>query len=431
MKPNEQLKKIGTFLLRSARHNLPFKLVAVVIAIVLWAGLILQDPSITREKTFSRVPVAIAGEETMKQNGFIVTSDLHTLLTHVELKADIPQGLYANATESNFNVRLDLSRIRQTGKQTLRIQTSNSSAYGVVSSISPSEIEVEVEDYITRYRVPVVARTTGKAPDGYYAAAPSVEPSAVSVSGPRSLVERVARAEAVVDQSQLPEMEGINRNAVPFRLMDLSGKAIESDLLQITSESVLVDSVVVQLSVSSMKLFPLSTAGIVTGTPAPGYEVKSIILEPSSIRAAGNQEDLELLNTLFSDSTVSVEGATESMTEHIRIRKPSELAFLSTDTVAVSIEIGPVITTRTFTDVKINLVGVERGYSAVLNRYNANLTVEGEQLAVSQMKASAVSLTADAAGLDEGVYDIALNAESEIGTAKAVPESVQLTLTKK
>lgn len=42
-------------------HNWPTKLLALLLAIILWGGLITQDPTLTREKHFSSVSVSVSG----------------------------------------------------------------------------------------------------------------------------------------------------------------------------------------------------------------------------------------------------------------------------------------------------------------------------------------------------------------------------------
>ena len=108
-------------------------------------------------------------------------------------------------------MRIDLSRIRETGVQQVKVQSTSSSTWGSVTEIYPETVEIEVEEYITRYRIPVSIVTTGEAPAGYYAATPSLDPPLVAVSGPRSLVEKIARAEATLELNTLPAREGLVR----------------------------------------------------------------------------------------------------------------------------------------------------------------------------------------------------------------------------
>ena len=56
-------------------HNGWLKIIAVVISLVLWAGLISQDETVTRDKSFQHVNVSVTGTELMKSNGYIVVSD--------------------------------------------------------------------------------------------------------------------------------------------------------------------------------------------------------------------------------------------------------------------------------------------------------------------------------------------------------------------
>jgi hypothetical protein len=47
-------------------------------------------------------------------------------------------------------------------------------------------------------------------------------------------------------------------------------------MLQVTSESVLLDSVIVEQMVYTKRTVEMSQLGLVTGTPAEGYEIKGV-----------------------------------------------------------------------------------------------------------------------------------------------------------
>lgn len=429
-------KQLAKAALRMLLNNWGFKLLALLLAVGLWAGLITQDPSLTREKVFSDVTINVTGNDTIKRNGLIVVSDLSSLLQNATLRVDVPQMQYQNAQSGYYNARIDLSRITQTGVQEVRVLTTNSTAYGSVSEISPATLEIEVEEYITRYRIPVTVDTVGTVPDGYYATNPSLDPPLVAVSGPRSLVDRVVRAEAVLDLSTLPTREGLVRSAIPFRLLDEQGNAVESSLLEVTSESVLMDSVVVEQTLYSIRTMPLSDVGLITGTPANGYEIKSIAITPEQVTAAGRESNLAVLDTLYPDSSVSVEGASQSFNQQVKVRKPSELVYLSSDSITVAVEIGPVIRERTFEDVRVTVDGVENGLKADLSVKNADVTITGAQLWVEALKANALSLVCDASGLAEGTYQLPVicqvaGSDGQTFSVEVVPETIAVTISSK
>ena len=57
--------KVARYVWHILKHNLGWKLLALFLAVALWAGLITQDPTLTREKTFSDVQVNITGSDTL------------------------------------------------------------------------------------------------------------------------------------------------------------------------------------------------------------------------------------------------------------------------------------------------------------------------------------------------------------------------------
>ena len=93
-KKNNRMSAFLKLMLRGLRHlflhNGWLKLLAVIIAVILWAGLISQDESVTREKTFQNVTITVTGADTIKRNGFIVTSDIDELLASVSVTAAVP-----------------------------------------------------------------------------------------------------------------------------------------------------------------------------------------------------------------------------------------------------------------------------------------------------------------------------------------------------
>ena len=132
-------------------HNWQWKLLSLFLAVCLWSGLITQDESLTREKIFNDVSINVTNADTLRRNGFIIVSGLDDLPA-VRIRVDVPQKNYNTVTASNYNLRIDLSRIRETGEQTLQVLSSSSSNYGTVTDISVESVAVQVDEYITRSR---------------------------------------------------------------------------------------------------------------------------------------------------------------------------------------------------------------------------------------------------------------------------------------
>ena len=341
----ETEKRFGTVLADAVRHvlmhNMWMKVLAVLISIILWAGLISQDESLTRDKTFNNVNVSVSGTDTMHRNGYIVVSNMEEMLKNVSLTAAVPQKEYETVEASAYNLRVDLSRINGIGKQELKILSSNSSIYGRVLSTTPSSLQVEVEDYISRQRIPVSV-SVGTVPDEWYLSTPSVDPTVITVAGPKSVVETISRARAYLDTSTIEWEEGPIYTSGGFELYNRAGEPVSNSLMQVTSDSVIIDSVLVDANILPTRTFTAADLIKTAGKVKSGYEIKEIRISPETVKIAAPQDVLEQMTEIALDSrTVNVKNLTETTTFRLKVQKPSEDAFLYNDTVTVTVEIGP------------------------------------------------------------------------------------------
>ena len=321
-------------------HNGWLKLIAVLISIGLWAGLVSQDESITRDKVFQNVTVNLTGYESMLNNGYIVVSDLQELLKDVNFTAAVPQKQYENAEASAYNVRMDFGRISGTGEQEVKLLSSNSSTYGKVVSINPSSITVMVEDFVVRQRIPVSVTVNGEVPDGWYMSTPSVDPALVAVSGPRSLVTTISRARAFIDTADIDWGEGTDVVSADIKLYNRAGEEVNSPLLGITSASLTIDSVLVEYSMLPTRTFTTYDLVNRSGDPAEGYEISEVKVSPESITVAAREEVLNQLEELPMERNVNVKNLSETTVFQLKVQKPSDDSILSNDTVTVTVVIG-------------------------------------------------------------------------------------------
>ena len=315
-----------------------------MVAVCLWSGLITQDDTLTREKIFTDVVINVTNADTLRRNGFIIVSGLDNLPT-VRIRADVPQKNYNTVSASNYNLRVDLSRVREPGEQTLQVLSSSSSNYGSVTDISVESVTVQVDEYITRSRIPVRLNTTGSIPAGFYAGEAQVDPAYVVVSGPKSLIENVVRCVADYDLSMLSSQSGTERTAVPFRLVDGNGEDMDSALIDVTSQSVSLDSIIVSQTLYTKKTLVINTSDLTVGTPAEGYVIRRVSAEPATLLAAGKDLYIESLGELhlaeFTDQQIDVSGMSTSVTRNISLLKPSDIVHFSSDSVIVTVEISP------------------------------------------------------------------------------------------
>lgn len=417
----------------SISNNLQWKLLALVLAVGLWVGLITQDATLTRERIFTNVPLSFTNSDTLRRNGFIVIQGLEEENATVKLKVDVPQKEYNNVAYSNYNPRLDLSKITEAGEQTVKVSTTSSSAYGAVTDVSPDAITVVVDAYITNYRIPVQVQTAGNYPDGFYGTTPTVDISYAAVSGPESIVSQIARILLVYDVSSLSAQEGAIQTALALHYMDAANNELDSTLIESTSGGVLLRSIVVQQSLYPIKNISLNQTQLITGTPKTGYEVKSVTVSPSVIIAAGDTTTLTTLQTLFLDEAVDVTDHDATFTAEVKITRPENIVYLNTDTVMMIVEIGPVYTTQVFEGIPLTIDNLPEAMTAATETAKVTVSVTGPQLSVETLRSSKLSAYVSAEGLTSGTFDLPVRLtinvdDADVFTYTIAPQSVAVTL---
>lgn len=346
----DRMKSIGLQLWKMIKHvlfhNGWVKLLAVVISLMLWAGLISQDDSLTRDKTWQNVNVTVSGTDTMKRNGYIVVSNLDELLSGINVTAAVPQKVFDLAEPSFYNVRVDLSRINGTGKQELKILSTSSSTYGKVTNTVPSAVNVEVEEYFVRQRIPVSVTMLGDEYQSgwyrnWYMPSPSVDPMLIALNGPRSLVQTILRAKVLLDPDTIEWKEGVMQTTGEIKLYNRAGEEVSSPLLSITTESLSIDTALIDGNILPTQAYNTKDMFEINGQPQIGYRVSSVKFSPETVRVAARSEVLEQLDELTADGNISIKGLKETKNFQVKIQKPSEDAVLSNETVTVTVEIEP------------------------------------------------------------------------------------------
>ncbi len=324
-------------------HNGWVKLIALLISLVLWAGLISQDETLTRDKTWQNVNISVSGEDSLKRSGFIVVSDLEELLSGVSVTAAVPQKQYESAEASAYNLRIDLSRLKGTGMQELKILSTGSAAYGKIVNTVPAVLNVEVEEYSVRQRIPVSVKVGGEYQNGWYRnwymPNPNVDPTLITVSGPRDLAQSISIARVFIDPDKLEWAEGTLWTTGEIKLYNRAGEEIQSPLLDITTEGTTIDTVLIEGNVLPTKSFSVSNMIEMQGDVKEGYRLVSFKVSPETVTVAARNEVLEQMNELALDRNISLADLEETTVFQLKVQKPSEDAVLSNETVTVTAEI--------------------------------------------------------------------------------------------
>lgn len=376
---------------------------SVLVALFFWSALVASDGTLTRQKGFANVAVSVTGEAALKSRGFIVMDDLEALLPGVRMTVEVTQANYDRVSGTSYNPHIDLSKVKGEGENEIPV-TFSSQLYGPVVSCEPSSVTLNVERYITR-RIPVVLETKGE-PGGYYLDSAKTDPSMLSVSGPQSLISQVARAVATLDASALSGERMSDRMTVDVRLQNSKGETIESDLIEITNQTVITRSVVVETELLPMKAVPLQLDEFVTGIPAAGYELYDVVAAVDSINVAGKQEVLDAISVFTTEQPLNVADATEDVSGYVRLKRPSGMENSVPYDVAVTAKIREMETQRTFRNIAVEVDGLDSAHSAAVSRDRQVVQLRGAYSFVSSVMEKDIRLFVDVSELGVGEHEV-------------------------
>lgn len=343
---NERFKRVMKLILLGIRHlithNRWAKLIALIISLVIWAGLISQDPDLTRDKTFQNITISVNGSAALRNRGFIVVSNLEEALMNISAVASVPQQKVDEADQAAYNFRVDLSRINAAGEQELKILSSNNSTYGEVTSISPSTVTVSIAKYDERQRVPLNLKVTGEEPEGWHMRRSAVDPVLVTVNGPQELVQSISRGLVFLNLDEVTWEEGATLENLEIKLYNRSGEEVSNEYLTIETGQMIIESAVVEEYIVPTRSFDTQEAIGELIHPAEGFQLVSFSASPETVVIADAGNVLNSMAFLGFEGTDALQGLTQSGEVTLTVAKPSaDSEILTNSYVRVRYQISP------------------------------------------------------------------------------------------
>ena len=170
----------------------------------------------------------------------------------------------------------------------------------------------------------------------------------------------------------------------------------------------------------------------VEGRPAPGYEVGSVTAVPSTVEVVGPESSLRGLDEAMTEP-ISVADATRPIREvvtigvadpHVRLRTPQ--------TAEVTILIVTGATTRTLTNVPIQIRNLDNGLRGRVQPATVSVVIRGTLQAIKETTVDAVDASVDAAGRTAGDHElpVRLRAAQGLTVDRVTPEQVRVRIAK-
>ncbi|NLO89173.1 MAG: hypothetical protein GX088_02425 [Clostridia bacterium] len=291
--------------------SLTYKLVAVFLALILWFNAWDQQNPVIEEVFNISLEVRNLPSQLVAVEG----------PGNIQIRVEGRKNVMEEITARDFQAYVDMNGAKM-GEHEVGVEVSAPPGVYVVS-VAPSKVILSVDER-AQVQLPVKVEIEGSPAVGYKNLSPTVEPSEVIVSGPKSILKRVESAHVVVD------IGGANENMVRILPVVVRGESID-------------DKYQIMVSPSTAKVFvPVVREGlekrvpvevILTGAPAEGYTVERVVVQPREIRIFGPGDVLKNISRL-STYPVNVGGKDSGFTTSAGIAVP---VLVDAETVAVDV----------------------------------------------------------------------------------------------
>jgi YbbR domain-containing protein len=359
-------------------HNWPLKLAATGLAVLLYGGVVLSQNT----QTYSgAIPVDIVG----KPPGTVLLSQPPPV---TQVRYFAPPDI--SPVTGTFIASVDLSGVDpKAGTTSVPVTVRSVDPRISVLGSEPAFVSIRLEE-VTSKTVPVKA-ALGPLTSGLDLGETTIEPSSVLVTGPASAVAEVTsvRADVAIDPG------GLDFDAdVPLIPVDGVGNAVRPIEVSPATARVTIPVFTDRQSRS------LPVAPVVIGTPAAGFEIASITVDPAVVTVEGDADQLAEL-TKLDTKAVSVAGASSNVTTPIELDVPTGVVPLGTGTVVVTVTLRPVTATRTF-DAGIRLIGTAPGLTYSPSTDRVLLTIGGSTADLDRLSGATILADLDVSGLLAG-----------------------------
>jgi YbbR domain-containing protein len=395
--------------LRFIVHNWPLKAGAIVLAVILYVAMVVLQNTASWPGS---VAIDLVNQP---PDSFLIDPTPVPTVGNIRYlaPADVP------VSQASFRATADLStaKVSESDSSLVLVKLVADDPRIQIIDYQPQQITVRL-DRIIHKKVSVLVKTSA-APTGLQPGTPVLDFNSVDVYGASSIVRRVAYAQAQVriDPSGLDIDENVDLVARDADNAVVSGVTFDPRTVH------------VQIQVGSqLRSETVAVSPVIVGTPASGYYVASVDVQPPTLSVQGQSDALNLLKGVINTKPISIAGATHDVTVNVALDLPKGVSAGSTTTIAVTIHLTSPTATRSFSvGIVPNGARPDRIYR--LSTPSVIVTLSGATASLNAFDTSTLVGNVNVAGLDVGTHTLTISVSVPAGINVVAITPVQITVT--
>ena len=393
-------------ILKTLSNNLGYKILALVFAFVLWLMVYnTEDPTRTETMTIS---VSVINKESVENmNKYFEIAEGAGRIT---FSITAPRSVHEKLDERDFTAVADMEYLTideggMTGSVPIELKcTASNFDESVKLSTTTKTLTVKLETLMSKQFV-ISANAVGTVANGHALGAVTITaPNVLKVSGPESVVNKVAAVVATIDVEDMSV--NVTDTVVPI-LYDSQGQEIDATRLTLSNTTVNISA-----NILKVKEVPITVKP--SGNPATGHIITSILSDPTTIQLKGSATVLNSISAIeIPSELVRVEGATDEVRATIDITDyipyGAELVDKADATVEITVMLGR-IREKMFSIATENImvIGLPTDTAIKFVHSSIAVSISGLEDDVNILSSEMLSGSIDVTNLSEGTHTLPL-----------------------
>jgi YbbR domain-containing protein len=366
--------------------NLAALLTALVLGIAIWAAAVRAgDPVVSLR---FNPPVETVGKPPQSEL-------LDRGHDRVQILVEGRESILEELGQEDFRVFIDLSEVPY-GESEVAIRIQYDQPQVNVIDLWPDTTNIHLEQIVTR-EIPVRPDLRGDVARGHIRGEPIIDPVTLQVTGLASQVDLLAEARITVFLNNEREDVIVARRPIFY---DLQGNVTGISGLNLSSDEVVVIVPVIELVGFAEKAVTPQWRG----SPAPGYRLLNVIVQPASVLVTGLPAALDKLRVLRTEP-IDITGLVTSFTQQVPLELPDGISLDDPQPIIVTVEIEPILTSSIIAkEPDVRALGPD--LVAELDPEEVRIFLFGPLPVLDSLKRDDVRVTLDLLNLDVGVHNV-------------------------
>ncbi|MBN2084332.1 MAG: hypothetical protein JW748_03845 [Anaerolineales bacterium] len=398
--------------LKTLGGNIFSLLLAGILAVAVWMNAVATaDPDETR---ILSVPLSI---EVVGLKEGLVAQGYESVAVQVTFRA--PRSVWDRLVPGNVHARLDLTG-KAEGEYSVPVRIQTDISPVLVETVEPAAVDILVDRLASR-SMAVRVQLAGNLAPGFQAGTPTVSPNNVVISGPESVVDRIAQIVATVD------VEGL-RSA-----MDQSIELIPLDTEGTVVTGVAIDPASVSVSVPIQQLGGYRDLVVkvpLLGAVKSGYRLTGLTINPQVVTLYSDDPDaIRALPGYVETQPLDISGASADITKSLSLVLPGGVQVVGDPLIVVQVSISAIEDSITISR-PIRFQGLEPGLSVKLSPAFVDVILSGPAPVIWSLKPADIDVYLDLTGKGAGTYKLTPEVNMPAGLKLVIlsPEQVEVAI---